>query len=926
MRHRKPLSAPSPIVAPDSEWRQLQRICDNASTAFLLTDERLRCIYLNPAASKLTGFDAAEAVGRSLHELVPAEAALFAPVADANPGAGALSSRQRTRGIDNFVRKNGESYRAMYTATPLLRAGELEGVLLEVRELAKEREVDLAARKREAQLRVLASIVEHSGDLIALGDANHKPFYVNEAGRRLIGIEPGQLQRIDLLECFAPEDWPFIQQVAIPALHRDGHWSGEVRLRHFKTGEIIPTLWNAFAIKDPAGRTIAWANINPDLRRLKRAEQGLIEKEAKLRHSLEQLKMALRAANAGTFTWDMASDTMESSEELLQLYGAKARKSVVPRLAWIKNVVPEDREHALAAFDRAARGQDSEAAEFRIRRIDNGELRWIEARVHVVRDRDGKAVRMIGINTDVTERKLAEQERERLLREMEQQQALLRTVIDYAPAAVAVLRGAEHRFAMVNTAQVALAGGRPDLVGRTVAEVWPRGVNRQLRRMLDQVYRSGQPLMRSEQPLTIARAQGTEQGYFDLTLLPLRGADDSVTGVLMFALDVSEPVQARKNIEILAASLRRANAELREGEERLRTLADNIPQLAWMADADGWPIWYNRRWYEYTGIAREELQDHGWKNLQHPEHVQRVVSHYEANLRAGTIWEDSFPLRSRDGGWRWFLARAIPIRDDSGRVIRWFGTFTDIHDQKVAEEALRRSNADLEQFAYVAGHDLQEPLRKVALFTQLLLRKIDAREQDPELERYADYIRTGVEQAQLLVKDLLTYSRTIHATLEEAARTADLERSLELALAALAEQIARTHADIAHDPLPRVRGDERQLGLVFQNLISNALKYQPPGQAPRVRIATTRLPTHWKICVRDNGIGFSPEHAEKIFDLFQRLHKDDYPGTGLGLAICRRVVERAGGRIWAESRGTERGGRVGATFCFTLAPADDDRP
>src|SRR5690606_24248463 len=160
---------------------------------------------------------------------------------------------------------------------------------------------------------------------------------------------------------------------------------------------------------------------------------------------------------------------------------------------------------------------------------------------------------------------LAEQERERLLREMEQQQALLRTVIDYAPAAVAVLRGAEHRFAMVNTAQVALAGGRPDLVGRTVAEVWPRGVNRQLRRMLDQVYRSGQPLMRSEQPLTIARAQGTEQGYFDLTLLPLRGADDSVTGVLMFALDVSEPVQARKNIEILAASLRRANAELREG-------------------------------------------------------------------------------------------------------------------------------------------------------------------------------------------------------------------------------------------------------------------------------------------------------------------------------------------------------------------------
>jgi light-regulated signal transduction histidine kinase (bacteriophytochrome) len=228
-------------------------------------------------------------------------------------------------------------------------------------------------------------------------------------------------------------------------------------------------------------------------------------------------------------------------------------------------------------------------------------------------------------------------------------------------------------------------------------------------------------------------------------------------------------------------------------------------------------------------------------------------------------------------------------------------------------EELTKANRELEEFAYVSSHDLKEPLRMVNIYTQLLLR--DFAREEKKAQQYAAFINEGVNRMEKLLHDLLTYSRTLYAEGESAA-AADLSKSLVQALETLNGRIEECTAQIDCGELPRVIGDESQLAQVFQNLVSNALKYRRSDVPPKITISAELKGSEWIIAISDNGIGFDPKYAERIFGLFKRLHKDEYPGTGLGLTICQRIVERYGGRIWAEGRPG-----AGATFYFTLPEA-----
>lgn len=235
-------------------------------------------------------------------------------------------------------------------------------------------------------------------------------------------------------------------------------------------------------------------------------------------------------------------------------------------------------------------------------------------------------------------------------------------------------------------------------------------------------------------------------------------------------------------------------------------------------------------------------------------------------------------------------------------------------------EQLTIANRELEEFAYVSSHDLQEPLRMINIYTQLLIRQINP--EDEKLRQFARFIYGAVTRMENLLRDLLNFSRTIHPD-GLCIGTADLSVSVSKALATLSGRIQENHATVKVDRLPTVSGDEDQLAQVFQNLLSNALKYRKPTIVPEIKISAELQGENWVISVQDNGIGFDPVHAERIFGLFKRLHKDAYPGTGLGLAICQRVIERCGGRIWAESSPDK-----GATFRFSLSvvPAETTPP
>ncbi len=243
----------------------------------------------------------------------------------------------------------------------------------------------------------------------------------------------------------------------------------------------------------------------------------------------------------------------------------------------------------------------------------------------------------------------------------------------------------------------------------------------------------------------------------------------------------------------------------------------------------------------------------------------------------------------------------------------------EIADRTHAEEELRtkttelaRSNAELEQFAYVASHDLQEPLRMVSTYVQLFEKRFKAVGVDEKADKYIAYAVEGAKRMQALIAGLLAYSRV--GARDHGTSRVDLDDVVDAALTNLSEVLRETGALVTRDPLPAIMADATQFTQVFQNLISNAIKFQQPGVKPQVHISATRQGNHHVLSVKDNGIGIEPEFFDRIFVIFQRLHtRAEFAGTGIGLSICKKVVERHGGRIWIESQLGE-----GTSFCFAL--------
>jgi PAS domain S-box-containing protein len=242
----------------------------------------------------------------------------------------------------------------------------------------------------------------------------------------------------------------------------------------------------------------------------------------------------------------------------------------------------------------------------------------------------------------------------------------------------------------------------------------------------------------------------------------------------------------------------------------------------------------------------------------------------------------------------------------------------DVTERKLAEEALtsqaaelRRSNADLQQFAYITSHDLQEPLRAIISFSQMLTKRYGT-QLGPEADEFLGYIVSGAYRMNDLISSLLNYSRLVNV--ESMPYTlVPLEVGVQWAMMNLHTVIEETQTKVTYDPLPTVMADQIQLVQLFQNLIGNAIKYRKPAEPPRIHISARPGEKEWVVRVRDNGIGIHPEHAQRIFGVFKRLHGKEIPGTGIGLAICKRIVEKHGGRIWVESDAGE-----GARFYFTI--------
>jgi PAS domain S-box-containing protein len=267
--------------------------------------------------------------------------------------------------------------------------------------------------------------------------------------------------------------------------------------------------------------------------------------------------------------------------------------------------------------------------------------------------------------------------------------------------------------------------------------------------------------------------------------------------------------------------------------------------------------------------------------------------------------------RQKDGTEFFANGHMNAIRDEQGTLIGFAKIMSDETARKQLQDSLTESNAALEQFAYVASHDLQEPLRTMRVYAELLTKKYHE-QLDAEAGRFLDFIIRGAARMSTLVNDLLSYAR--FATEVERPSSVALDEDFETALTHLDHAIRESDARVTHDPLPVLAVDRGRLVRLFQNLVGNAVKYRHPDRQPLVHVSAVEQGEEWVFSVQDNGIGFDQQYAAAIFAPFKRLHAADaYPGTGVGLAICRRIVQAQGGRIWAESVPGE-----GTTFFFTL--------
>src|SRR5437016_9056780 len=327
----------------------------------------------------------------------------------------------------------------------------------------------------------------------------------------------------------------------------------------------------------------------------------------------------------------------------------------------------------------------------------------------------------------------------------------------------------------------------------------------------------------------------------------------------------------------------------------------------------------NRSLCEILGYSEKELIGRSVKELSHPAD-RDLTDAQRARLHEGGLDSVRFEKRYlKNGGSIVWVDLAVALaRDAHGHPQYEVALFDDITARKAAEAALRgaheelkRSNAELEQFAYVASHDLQEPLRMVSSYTQLLMRRYGDK-LDGDAKEFTAFIVDGATRMKQLIEDLLAYSRV--GTRDRNFKPADSESSLKRALTNLRAAIQDSGATVTQDKLPTIPCDEVQLAQLFQNLIGNALKFRKPDVAPAVHVGAAEQGAEWEFMVRDNGIGIEPQYFERIFMVFQRLHdKGEYPGTGIGLAIVKKVVERHGGRIWVQSQPG-----AGTTFHFTM--------
>ena len=556
---------------------------------------------------------------------------------------------------------------------------------------------------------------------------------------------------------------------------------------------------------------------------------------------------------------------------------------------WSKIFHPDDQERTWKVWQHSLDTGEAYEIEYRMRHR-SGEYRWVLGRALPIRNEAGKIERWMGTCTDIHKQKMDEQARIRT-------ESKFRTIVD--SDVIGIMQ--YHYGGTLTVANDMLLR----MLGYTRQDFEQNGLS--WRELTPPEWRAAD--CKAWEELRSARsAELYEKEFFrkDGSRVPVLIGSVNLEGSkdegIACVLDISES--------------KKAQLALQESESQFRMLAENIPQLAWMAHSDGSIFWYNNRWFEYTGTTLAEMQGWGWTRVHHPDHVEAVRTKYCRDIVEQQVtWEDTFPLRGANGEYRWFLSRAVPIRDPSGRIVRWFGTNTDVTDQRHAEQALQEDNRRKDDFLAMLAHELRNPLAPISTAAQLL--KLASHDGD-NIRRSSDIIARQVQHMTDLVDDLLDVSRVTRGLVAIEKEKVDLKAVINGAVEQARPLIeSRNHMLSIRLPSGNVLvlGDHTRLVQIVTNLLNNAAKYTPRGG--EIRLCMEVKDAETSIVVADNGSGIDASLLPQIFDLFtqaKRTPDRSQGGLGLGLALVKSIATLHGGSVTAKSDGLGKG----SAFTLTL--------
>lgn len=650
-------------------------------------------------------------------------------------------------------------------------------------------------------------------------------------------------------------------------------------------------VWEVSAFQVPlADDQVGLGVIGQDVTERQRAEERVRQSEGRFRQLAEAMPQIV---------WMTRPDGYHEyfNARWYEFTGLTAEQSI--GWGWSGPLHPDDVARAEARWKESTDTGRPYEIEYRFRRHD-GAYEWFLARAVPVRDEDGQVVRWLGTCTGIDQQV-------RTAQELHEARRFAESVLHSLPGHLAVLE-ADGRILAVNESwrQFGEANGVPpghDWVGANYFDACRgEGYGERAEAGIKAVAAGERGAFEMEYPCH----GGGRERWFVLRANRFRG--DGAVRLVVTHENITDRVIAERRV--------------REQASELRQLTEGLPVLMWACQPTGECDYLSRQWVEYTGVPADDQLGYRWLDAIHPDDRGDTQAAWQAAVAGGGGYDVEFRIRRHDGAYRWFAVRGFPVRDQAGQVVRWYGSCTDIHDrvrqelvlEQLVEERtaeLVRSNGELEKFAYVASHDLQEPLRKIQAFGDRLRDKFRPALGDQGKD-YVDRMLDSAGRMRRLIDDLLTFSRvTSKAAPFVRVPLGELVRDV---LEDLDDQLTRSGGKVTVEGLPTVTGDPSQLRQVFQNLIGNALKFARPNNTPEVRVVAAAFDdigdadppppvAGWRITVTDNGIGFEQEYAERIFELFQRLHgRKEFEGTGLGLAIVRKILLRHGATIVAVGR------------------------